>query len=312
MVKKAAQNEPFVKKKIYADLAVRTGRSEKSIELRMQNISHVVGELDRQWLKGLTPAANVGAKVTSRLASLLKTNPDFQLLEPLEAIAYQLKLPAIREWLIRVAQAQSTVFYGDLMAAFDVGRFNLRRVMDRIGHEAQQNGEPILTALIINKETGRCSEGLEHEFDVHDDEAERQALYAYWQNRERDPSSPESLASSDVPLKLRAARFASVEIRPSQAAFRRKVFERFQGMCAISGCSVEKALDAAHLQGRKWRLGHNEAADGVLLRKDLHALYDNGLLSISESGVVSLSQVIIADYAAFDGYHVKKWSVGGM
>jgi hypothetical protein len=56
------------------------------------------------------------------------------------------------------------------------------------------------------------------------------------------------------------------------------------GMCVISGCNVDKALDAAHKKGRSWREGHNRAEDGFLLRKDLHALYDHNLLRISEDG----------------------------
>jgi len=89
-------------------------------------------------------------------------------------------------------------------------------------------------------------------------------------------------------IDVKAARFVSVEARPEQAAFRRKVFIACKGQCVISGCDVLKALDAAHKHDRDWRLGHNDAEDGYLLRKDLHALYDNNLLEITDKGEVQL------------------------
>lgn len=306
MAKKSALKQKFVKKAVYEDLASQTGRSVKSIELRMQNISAVVRGLDKQWLSGLTPAVNVGANVELKLASVLQAHPNFEFLLPLdEALPYELKLPAMREWLIRVAQAQGAVTYGDVMEAFEIGRFNLRRSMDHLGYEAKGKGEPILTALIVSKATGHCNEGIEKEFGVHNDELERQRLYEYWSNRSVSAAVPAPLPTSSI--KERAARFASVEVRPDQAAFRRRVYEHCGGRCAISGCSVDRALDAAHRKGRSWRKGHNKGSDGVLLRKDLHALYDNDLLSISDDGVVRLSQAAVGDYSELDGRPVNGW-----
>ena len=71
-------------------------------------------------------------------------------------------------------------------------------------------------------------------------------------------------------------------VRPEQPAFRRALLERFNGRCALSGCAVAELLDAAHLPGRDWTLGHNTAADGILLRTDLHRALDNGLIRLDE------------------------------
>jgi hypothetical protein len=79
------------------------------------------------------------------------------------------------------------------------------------------------------------------------------------------------------------------------------VFRAFGGRCAISGCTVPEALEAAHLVGRDWRQGHNRASDGILLRRDLHTLYDYGLLRISDAGVVSLGDDAREYYGEFDG-----------
>jgi hypothetical protein len=69
----------------------------------------------------------------------------------------------------------------------------------------------------------------------------------------------------------------------------------------VSGCEVPEALEAAHLVGRDWRAGHNRATDGVLLRRDLHALYDRGLLVIREDGSVTLDQKVAGHYGSFQG-----------
>ena len=102
----------------------------------------------------------------------------------------------------------------------------------------------------------------------------------------------------------RAKRFSLVEVRPLQGAFRDAVFRACDGRCVVSGCSVPEALEAAHLIGRDWRQGHNAPTDGILLRRDLHALYDRGLLQISDAGLVALCPPARSDYDEFEGVAV--------
>jgi len=71
----------FVNKaKVYRELSELHGRSPKAWEYRMQNISHVLDDLQHPWLAGLRPAANVGPEVTQRLIKLLSDNPLFSAL----------------------------------------------------------------------------------------------------------------------------------------------------------------------------------------------------------------------------------------
>ena len=111
----------------------------------------------------------------------------------------------------------------------------------------------------------------------------------------------EQVDGPTIPLEVRAARFASVAVRPDQAAFRRLVFTAWQGRCAVTGCAVRQTLDAAHRKGRDWKLGHNNARDGLLLRKDLHALYDAGLMAIDEAGQVLLKDDAQLHYPGLHG-----------
>ena len=71
MQRKHRAGEKFIKKRYYEDLASRFGRTDKSFEYRMQNISYVMSLLGRTWLPGLKPAKNVGANVASEIEELI-------------------------------------------------------------------------------------------------------------------------------------------------------------------------------------------------------------------------------------------------
>ncbi|WP_421191006.1 hypothetical protein [Aeromonas jandaei] len=72
MQTKASLGEPFVKKHYYRELASQFGRTEKSFEYRMQNISYVCAEMGREWLPGLKPAKNVGSTAFTHIEQLIR------------------------------------------------------------------------------------------------------------------------------------------------------------------------------------------------------------------------------------------------
>jgi hypothetical protein len=292
MARMEVTRKPYSKKAVYRALAKRFPRTEKAFEYRMQNISAVLDELGRPWVPGLKPASNVGATVKPKIIALLQRKSKRKPPSLEAEAAYKLKLPAMRDWLIAVSRAGGKVTYGQVMLAFGIDRFSLRHAMDVLGHQADNRDEPIITAVIVSGKSGRCSSGLEAEFGVSDDEAERQELYDFWR---ATPSEP-AVESPNDKLEVKAARFASVEVRPEQAAFRRLVFEACNGRCVISGCDGGTALDAAHLVGRDWRKGQNGAKDGIMLRKDLHALYDAGKLTITSTGAVECHEEYYSEY----------------
>ncbi|MCG7893228.1 MAG: HNH endonuclease [Candidatus Thiodiazotropha taylori] len=63
--------EPFTKKIYYEDLSKKFGRTAKSYEYRMQNISYVYSLMGRDWIPGLKPAKNVGAKIAGIIEELI-------------------------------------------------------------------------------------------------------------------------------------------------------------------------------------------------------------------------------------------------
>ena len=67
--------------------------------------------------------------------------------------------------------------------------------------------------------------------------------------------------------------------RQGQAGFRRAVLRAYGGRCAITGCDVEDVLEAAHIMS--YRGEHtSHVTNGLLLRSDLHALFDLYLIAI--------------------------------
>ncbi|MBM0255477.1 HNH endonuclease [Micromonospora sp. 4G55] len=97
----------------------------------------------------------------------------------------------------------------------------------------------------------------------------------------------------------RRRRLAQVTARQGQAEFRRRLIEAYDGKCAISGCDVEATLQAAHIEPYDGP-ATNRLINGLLLRADLHNLFDQGLLWIDDSYRVRMVEGL-GHYAQFAG-----------
>lgn len=83
--------------------------------------------------------------------------------------------------------------------------------------------------------------------------------------------------------------------RPAQAEFRSKLIDLY-GRCALTGCTTLAALEAAHVKPVAG-YGADRVSNGILLRADLHKLFDANLIAIEpSSGLVRLSADCEADY----------------
>jgi putative restriction endonuclease len=71
-------------------------------------------------------------------------------------------------------------------------------------------------------------------------------------------------------------------VRLGQNGFRTTVFNAYHRRCAITGTKIWPALDAAHIrpvaQG-----GEHRIDNGLLLRSDVHTMFDRGYLSVDPS-----------------------------
>jgi hypothetical protein len=91
--------------------------------------------------------------------------------------------------------------------------------------------------------------------------------------------------------------------RPGQAAFRKKLKGAYNHTCCISGCEVSDALDGAHIDAFRSKASDN-LRNGLLLRRDIHALYDRHLIAIEPgTHVIHVAESIrtTTDYAPLHG-----------
>jgi len=102
---------------------------------------------------------------------------------------------------------------------------------------------------------------------------------------EADPTPPENDAgytSTGTDERERVLR--AIRVRRGQSKFRRSLIDLYQGKCAVSGCELVDLLEAAHISPY---LGpeDNHPDNGLLLRADLHTLFDLGLMAIDPHGL---------------------------
>ncbi|MDZ8184383.1 MAG: pentapeptide repeat-containing protein [Nostoc sp. ChiSLP02] len=67
--------------------------------------------------------------------------------------------------------------------------------------------------------------------------------------------------------------------RPGQEEFKKALIEIYGAKCIITGCNIEEVIEAAHIIPYRNQDSHN-IANGLLLRVDLHRLFDKYLLTI--------------------------------
>jgi len=71
----------------------------------------------------------------------------------------------------------------------------------------------------------------------------------------------------------------SVALRRGQSRFRENLLAAYESTCAISGCTVKAVLEAAHIVPYFGKEA-NHICNGILLRSDIHLLFDQMLLTI--------------------------------
>ena len=116
-------------------------------------------------------------------------------------------------------------------------------------------------------------------------------------------------ASGDLPLagknKEKEASRYSVLARPQQTKFRKSVSHLFSHKCWVTSCEIPQALEAAHITPYAQSVDDpmcDHVSNGLLLRRDIHALYDAGLLNFKPEKVAGLFTVQVDKPAASNEY----------
>ena len=95
---------------------------------------------------------------------------------------------------------------------------------------------------------------------------------------------------------------ASIVRRRGQPAFRRALLDAYGGRCAMTGCDAVDALEAAHIHPY-FGQASNVASNGLLLRADVHTLFDLYLIAVNPGSMkIAVAPAIRqSSYAELDG-----------
>ncbi len=93
-----------------------------------------------------------------------------------------------------------------------------------------------------------------------------------------------------------------IALRRGQGRFRKRLMDRYGTRCQVSGCAFPGLVEAAHISPYA-RSNDNSERNGLLLRSDLHTLFDLGLLGIDPKTLRTAvhPQAKAAGYEQFDG-----------
>ena len=92
--------------------------------------------------------------------------------------------------------------------------------------------------------------------------------------------------------------------RKGQIAFRAQTLKLWGGRCCISGVSERAALEAAHVQPHA-ESGSMKASNSILLRADLHILFDLNVIAIDPASSRLKLSCGVTDYSEFEGKKIK-------
>jgi hypothetical protein len=81
------------------------------------------------------------------------------------------------------------------------------------------------------------------------------------------------------PFDMAESVWQAIRQRRGQEAFRQKLLEAYGGKCAVTGSDGDAALEAAYILGTE-ETGPQEVPNALLLRADVHTLFDLNLIRI--------------------------------
>ena len=90
--------------------------------------------------------------------------------------------------------------------------------------------------------------------------------------------------------------------RLGQGTFRIAVTGAYDGACAVTGEHSLPALEAAHIKPYS-EAGPHEIVNGLLLRADIHRLFDRGYLTVTRDRRVEVSPRLRTDYENGHSYY---------
>lgn len=86
-----------------------------------------------------------------------------------------------------------------------------------------------------------------------------------------------------------------IRARRGQQQFRNALLKQYQNVCVVTGCKIVAILEAAHIKPYRGE-NDNYPSNGLLLRADIHTLFDLDLLGIEPTSLRVELHRSIAEY----------------
>lgn len=307
MARMEAEGRSYNKAQVYRDLADRFKRSPGSFEYRMQNISAIYNELGLPWIAGLKPADHIGSDMKLRLLQLLQKHVGGQtavtfkhgkqrtwelILDAIGALNDSASRRAVRDWIVTRHPTYNVKNLVDL---------EMLSVNSPSRTSYHQNAHPRMTNTGSSYDRlFKVGQGRAARFELYDPE-----IHGIWEiyadpnagNRQgmsvRIYAGPVALGLAKADLQedevggfspqnvvdARRKVLAEIHRRQGQTTFRESLRKAYEGRCAITGCQLMPILEAAHIHPYKG-LHTNVISNGLLLRADVHTLFDLYLIAI--------------------------------
>ncbi|HKM39818.1 MAG TPA: HNH endonuclease [bacterium] len=93
-----------------------------------------------------------------------------------------------------------------------------------------------------------------------------------------------------------------IKPRLGQGGFRITVTQAYDNRCAMTGERTLPVLNAAHIKPYS-KNGPHATSNGLLLRQDVHTLFDRGYITVTTDSVVEVSKRIKEDYGNGRDYY---------
>ena len=321
------------KKEVYRDLVNSHGRTTGAWDYRMQNISAVMSDLGRDTVTGLIPAANVGAGVTARLVKIIngENSEAFGMYKYGDKRTWELALDA----LVGLG-GTATLSQVTQRALEETPKLRPSNVGADLNFLAVNS--PSRVSYTGADKPRRTDSG-----DVHDKlfkigsgqdviyELYRPEVHGVWEifpdanaenkrklsvrritdpvdlglSEARDEASKDEAFDVDGLTDARMRVYASIVRRQGQPAFRKALLAAYEGRCAVTGCDVKDVLEAAHVHPYRGK-ETNVTANGLLLRADIHTLFDLYQIGIDPRTLTLRvgPSLLQTTYGALDGVQV--------
>lgn len=115
---------------------------------------------------------------------------------------------------------------------------------------------------------------------------------------------PEIRISSNTNFKLNERVKREILARQGQSSFRKTLLQAYNYKCCVTGSTILEILEASHINAYS-KSEDNCVNNGLILRTDIHTLFDRGLIKIGKNYKLQINKELSnTEYSIYDGKKV--------